>query len=120
MPPKTCAARNPRPQYPEQNEVEENGAALPAGNKLVVIGQELQLEENEQCDRADYQTDPGNRAQHDTHYAGSEIAWPREKLYEDTARQLAAQTGTGFTVVDLFFELRLECTDLATQHRKMK
>jgi hypothetical protein len=47
---------------------------MPGAHRLIVVGQELQLEEYKQSDRAYHETNLGDEPQEETCYSGADLA----------------------------------------------
>ena len=61
------------------------------GNEHAVIGQELDLHQQEQQNRCDHKRDPSHHSERPTEPAIAEFFWPSKKLDEDIAWQLPLQ-----------------------------
>ena len=105
---------------PQQREVRNDRDALPPGHRFVVVGQELDLKENEQRKRPDHQADQRDQSQHGAVQSGADLARPGKKLHEDVARKLAAQAGPDVLVGDLRQKLCVEDADFVGQHREVQ
>ena len=105
---------------PQQREVRNDRDALPPGHRFVVVGQELDLKENEQRKRPDDQADQRDQSQHGAVQSGADLARPGKKLHEDVARKLTAQAGPDVLVGDLRQKLCVEDADFVGQHREVQ
>jgi hypothetical protein len=85
-----------------------------------VVGQELQLKQNEQRDRAGDEADRGDRFQQKADDSGAQLARSAEKLDKDVARQLAAQLRSFLIFGYLLLQLGMERADLARQQQEMQ
>src|ERR1700693_4756916 len=56
-----------------------------------VIGQELELEKHEQCDRTQHETYPCDRLKHQTHDTCAHLRGPGKELHKDIAGKLTPQ-----------------------------
>jgi hypothetical protein len=108
------------PQYPQKRDVGQDGDPVPPADRLIVVGQELQLEKDKQRDRAYDEAYLRDQPQQEAHYAGAHLARSGQKLHENIARQLAAQAPLHLLVSNLHPEFRIEVADLSRKQDEMQ
>ena len=114
------AARDKRPQHPEQNEVDHDGDALPPRSPPRRVGQELQLKKHQQRDRADDQADPRDQPQHQPHRRRRGHRAARRGTARRCCSAIAGAGARGCRRRGLRLKLGVECADFAGQQREMQ
>ena len=85
-----------------------------------MIGQELQLEEQQQQNGGDHQADQRDQPQEQSGDAIPHIGRAREKLHEDVGRQSSSQLGSLLSVADLTDQPVVVRRDLVGQHDEVQ
>jgi len=93
---------------------------MPPGYELAVVGEELELEEDEQRHRSDEQTGAQDVAQQEAYGACSNLARAGEQLNENIAGELTAKARPGSRIADLQSELAILVGDLASEQDEME
>ena len=78
---------------PDESDFDDNRNPLPPSDDLVVVGQELEFEEYQQCDGTDDEADQGDQPKQKPSWTVPDCGGSCQELDEYVARKLAAQWG---------------------------